>query len=100
MSSSSKTSTKPYTRRDALLAVGKYSVALSGAAVVALSAEEAAAQAACSRPNPPWWCNGGGNGNGNGNGHGNNGGNGRGNGRSWADHPDGDPQKYNFETYD
>lgn len=65
-------STKPenYSRRDALRAVGKYSLALGGASVVALSAEEAAAQAACSRPNPPWWCNGGGHGGGHGGGQG------------------------------
>ncbi len=45
---SSPEDTSPaYSRRQALLAVGKYSVALSGAAVVALSAEEAAAAIVC-----------------------------------------------------
>lgn len=48
-----------YSRRDAFRAVGRYSLALTGASIVALSAEEAAAQAACSTPNPPWWCDGG-----------------------------------------
>lgn len=71
MSSRQPKTQTSYTRREALLAVGKYSAALGGASVVALSAEEAAAQAACSGPNPPWWCNsetgpGGGNGGGNG----------------------------------
>jgi hypothetical protein len=57
--SSQKDTPATYSRRDALFAVGKYSAALTGAAIVALSAEEAAAQAACSTPNPPWWCDGG-----------------------------------------
>lgn len=51
--------TDQVTRREVLRAVGKYSTALTGAAIVALSAEDAAAQAACSTPNPPWWCDGG-----------------------------------------
>lgn len=45
-----------YSRREAFRAVGRYSLALTGASIVALSAEEAAAQAACSTPNPPHWC--------------------------------------------
>lgn len=55
---------KTYSRREAFAAVGKYSAALGGATIVALSADQAAAQAACSTPNPPQWCLGGGTGGG------------------------------------
>lgn len=65
----SKGDPKTYSRREALASVAKYAAVLGGASVVALSADDAAAQAACSTKNPPWWCdpNSGGNGNGNGN---------------------------------
>lgn len=52
---------RAYTRRDALRSVGKYAL-VSGAAVVALSADDAvmanpgASSPACSNPNPPASC--------------------------------------------
>lgn len=51
---------KQLTRRDVLKSVGKYSAAATGATVVALSAEQALAQASASngwncRDYYPWW---------------------------------------------
>ncbi|WP_420569005.1 hypothetical protein [Thalassovita sp.] len=63
MSSNQDSDQKVYTRRDALRAVGKYSAVIGSTTVVALTADEAAAQAACSTPNPPPWCGTGGKGN-------------------------------------
>jgi hypothetical protein len=55
-----KTKDKPVTRRDVLKSVGKYSAAATGATVVALSANQALAQASSSNEwvctdYYPWW---------------------------------------------
>ena len=60
VNSSPKQSAKNVTRRDVLKSVGKYSAAATGAAVVALSADEALAQASASNEwvctdYYPWW---------------------------------------------